>query len=413
MARQGRERSMVSGAGLRAVMPAGGGRRGRDRRIVGRRARRLAIATAVCFAAVSGGASADAASISLRVSADPAEDRAMTVTTSGVADGPSYFSVSVRPAGGAPCAATAGTDVGGDFINDGTYAAGGAYSSARTYWPEDPGRYLLCGWLQREGAAVVRTSTEVTVRSNAASLAFEVPATAVPDAPVVLTIRGATEIPRYVLATVKPAGGSGCGSAYSTDAGGSDVMDARVQGAFSEQRTETFEAGTYLLCAWVQESGGDLAPEAAAQALIAVLPPDRDGDGVPDATDRCPDQAAPGSSVGCPPRVAPAKFTAKAVRARDRRRPFRFTVKGRLTAPAGIDPAAACTGQVNVQFKRGTKTISARRRTIRKNCTWRSSVTFARRSRVGRSGRLKVMVRFLGNDVLTPRQAKTFRVRAG
>jgi len=47
-----------------------------------------------------------------------------------------------------------------------------------------------------------------------------------------------------------------------------------------------------------------------------------------------------------------------------------------------------------VQIKRGTKTISNRRRAIG---TWVSRVSFANRRRIGRAGRLKVAVRFLGN----------------
>ena len=395
------------------------GRQGYEQRArpVARAARarrvRIALATAIAITVGPSAALAEASTISLAVSADPAEDRPLTVTTSGTADASSRLYVLVRSAGGAPCATTPLADVGGTDINDGTSVAAGGYSSSRLHTPEDPQRYLLCGWITRNGTTEARTSREIAVRPNAASAAFQAPATAVPDEPVVLAIAGATEITRRLLATVKPAGGTGCGSSYATDTGGSDLAYTYVQGAYAEQRSWTFEAGTYLLCAWVQEGAGDLAPEAVASTTISVLPPDRDGDGVPDATDRCPDQPGAGSSIGCPPRVAPAAFSAKAARARDRRRPFRFKVAGRLTPPAGVTRAQACTGQVNVQFKRGSKTISARRRTVSGNCSWKSSVSFASRSRVGRRGRLRVMVRFLGNDLLTPMQAKTFRVRAG
>jgi hypothetical protein len=374
------------------------------------RAARIALAAGIAF--LVGPAAADAATLQLSVSADPAEDRAITVTASGTADGFSAVDVVIRHAGGAGCAATRGTDIGGTTTHDTTVAAG-TYSLSRTYTPEEPRRYLMCGWIARGGTVEARASREVDVRSNAATVGFAVPATAVPGEPVVITVTGATEILRSLRGTVKPAGGAGCGSSSTTDSGGSELFYRTVQGAYSESRSYTFDPGTYLLCAWIQEGSGDLAPEAAATATIAVLPPDRDGDGVADETDRCPDDPGAGSSIGCPPRVAPAGFTAAAVNRRDRRRPFRFTVRGRLTPPSGITSSGACAGQVSVQFKRGTKTISARRRNVRSDCSWRSSVTFARRSRVGRSGRLKVMVRFLGNDVLAPAQARTFRVRAG
>jgi hypothetical protein len=381
--------------------------------VFGLRKRSAACALAVGAAlALAPAAAAEAGSISLAVSADPAEDRAITVTASGTADTGAWVYALIRHAGGAPCGTTPATDVRGTETHD-TTVSSGAYSLARTYTPEDPRRYLLCGWITQGGTVQARVSREIDVRSNAASVAFAAPATAVPDTPVVITVNGATEVRRWLYATVKPAGGAGCGSATSTDTGGSEVVDVMVEGAYSEPRSRSFDPGTYLLCAWVEEGGGDLAPEAVASTTITVAPPDRDGDGVADATDRCPDVAAAGSSIGCPPRVAPAGFTAKAVRRRDRRRPYSFTVTGRLTPPTGMTASAACVGQVHVQFKRGTKTISARRRNVRPNCSWRSSVSFARRSRVGRSGRLKVTVRFLGNDVLAPAQARTFRVRAG
>lgn len=42
--------------------------------------------------------------------------------------------------------------------------------------------------------------------------------------------------------------------------------------------------------------------------------PDRDGDKVPDARDKCPDQGAPGTADGCTPAPAPAPVTAAPVR---------------------------------------------------------------------------------------------------
>jgi outer membrane protein OmpA-like peptidoglycan-associated protein len=61
-----------------------------------------------------------------------------------------------------------------------------------------------------------------------------------------------------------------------------------------------------LLAGLSVEFGGRRAPRrevAAAPAVVAVAPvppADRDGDGVPDAEDRCPDVAGPASNQGCP-----------------------------------------------------------------------------------------------------------------
>jgi hypothetical protein len=266
--------------------------------------------------------------------------------------------------------------------------------------------------VRRNGGADARASLEFSVRSNAATLTLELPATGIPGQAVLATARGTTEVERALRATYKPAGGAGCGSSYSTDSGGADLFYRNVSGAFAETIQQTFDRGAYLVCAWIQEGSDDLQPEASASATISVQPPDSDGDGVQDASDRCPTRPGSGAT-GCPARVAPRAFTARAKPVRDRRAPYRFTFSGRLTPPAGVPPADACRGSVAVQIKRGRKTISTRRRGVRKDCTWRSSVAFARRSRVGRSGRLKASVRFLGNDVLLPRGTRALHIRAG
>lgn len=142
-------------------------------------------------------------------------------------------------------------------------------------------------------------------------------------------------------------------------------------------------------------------------------PPDRDADGVPDASDRCPDRPARGSSNGCPARVQPRTLTAAARPSRDRRAPYRYAFAGRLVLPSGIAAAEGCTGRVSIQIKRGRATVSTRTRAIRPDCSWGSSVSFTSRSRLGRTGRLNVGVRFFGNDVLLPRGARTLQIRAG
>lgn len=64
-------------------------------------------------------------------------------------------------------------------------------------------------------------------------------------------------------------------------------------------------------------------------------------------------------------------------------------------------------------MKVGSRTISTRRVTLKRDCSYSSTVAFSSRSRLGRSGRLKVTVRFLGNDVLGLRTASSRTVRAG
>lgn len=114
-------------------------------------------------------------------------------------------------------------------------------------------------------------------------------------------------------------------------------------------------------------------------------------------------------------RFTPRAVTSAATPGRDRRAPYTFRSSGRVRLPTRVTPSQACgEGIVSVQVKRGTATtVSTRRVTLRRDCTYATSVTFGNRSRLGRSGRLKVTARFLGNKVLKARSARSRFVRAG
>jgi len=113
-----------------------------------------------------------------------------------------------------------------------------------------------------------------------------------------------------------------------------------------------------------------------------------------------------------PARVKVAGVTARVTPSRDRTAPYRFTVSGRILRPATIGASACKGGRVSVQWKLGTRTISTRRATLKSDCTYRVSVTFAIKRRVG-SGHLRAKVRFLGNAGFKPASARTLSARAG
>ena len=111
-----------------------------------------------------------------------------------------------------------------------------------------------------------------------------------------------------------------------------------------------------------------------------------------------PDRRAPRLLV----RVSPAT---------DRRRPYRFTLSGRLGLPAGIRPADGCHGWVTTQVKAGRSTISSRRTPVTRACTFSQPVSFGNSRRFGARKRLKVVVRFAGNRFLLPEPARVTTVR--
>ncbi|HVF77264.1 MAG TPA: hypothetical protein VNA28_03115 [Solirubrobacteraceae bacterium] len=142
-------------------------------------------------------------------------------------------------------------------------------------------------------------------------------------------------------------------------------------------------------------------------------------------------------------RGATEKVTATTTPARDRSRPYVFTTRGRIVPPAGHcafgvlptaeanclpivcppgataaqycqlpGPSAFCRGDVTIRYQKFGTTISSRVFELRPDCTYRGSVTFKSRLRT-RIGRLTVMVRFQGNQLLRPRASSTQDVRAG
>lgn len=100
-------------------------------------------------------------------------------------------------------------------------------------------------------------------------------------------------------------------------------------------------------------------------------------------------------------------FTARVSPRRDRRAPFAFRLRGVLTPPAGT----ACSGDVQVTVKAGTRTVTTRRARVGRTCAWSLRLRFANRRRLGRTGRLTLRARYLGTAALLPRSAKAITVR--
>lgn len=111
-------------------------------------------------------------------------------------------------------------------------------------------------------------------------------------------------------------------------------------------------------------------------------------------------------------RFTVAGITGAVTPARDLRAPFVFRTAGRLRLPPFVTAALGCAdGQVSIQVKAGSKTISTRRADLRRDCSFSSTVRFADRSRFTRNGRLRFTLRFTGNEVLGRSAAVARNVR--
>jgi Ca2+-binding RTX toxin-like protein len=109
-------------------------------------------------------------------------------------------------------------------------------------------------------------------------------------------------------------------------------------------------------------------------------------------------------------RFTPGKVSAKTSPTKDSRAPFTFKTTGKLTLPSGVTKTTGCKGTVTVTFKAGSKTISSRKATLTKSCSYSSKVTFSLPARL-HPKTLKITVRYGGNAVLTAKSAKAYTVK--
>lgn len=110
-------------------------------------------------------------------------------------------------------------------------------------------------------------------------------------------------------------------------------------------------------------------------------------------------------------RLTPRSLSLKVTPKRDASLPYDFRSTGTLRRPSGVSRASGCSGRVTVTVKAGKKTISRRTTALRANCTYRTSVRFRDRKRIGTQSALRFQARFQGNKALRAKQSKV--VRAG
>jgi hypothetical protein len=251
--------------------------------------------------------------------------------------------------------------------------------------------------------------------------------------------------------------GEASSDVYERAAGATTLLSDRVQPGADEAKSATFNGasadGTRVFFSTTEAllaTDGDGARDVYVARFVP--PPDGDGDGVPDSSDGCPAVAA-STADGCPAPAGPTgptgptgpseptgptgpsqptgptgpagpagpagplrakpaiAFSAKP--ARDRRKPFRYVLKGRLKLPAGTarsacKPDARVTLRVTRQPK--SKLVATKRTVLSNTCSFRFRLSFAKRPG---NGRMKATVAYAGNDLLTAVKSKARTLRAG
>jgi hypothetical protein len=108
--------------------------------------------------------------------------------------------------------------------------------------------------------------------AQADSISLSVAPDRLEEVPFMVTATGSGAEDHNVYATIKPAGPTGCGATYGTDADGDDVLySTDAEGAYTASGTADVETpGPYLICAWVQEYSSDPVALAATSMMVDV-----------------------------------------------------------------------------------------------------------------------------------------------
>lgn len=238
----------------------------------------LALLLAVTGCALAAVTASAAESISISYGSDPTEEVPVAISTTwNSASSSAEAFITVKPSGGQGCAPSyAADDPNSSDVVSG-YGASGTASANRTF--DDPGAFILCGYLQNNSSDTTPRATTgpvtVTVRSAHASIAITAPARVDPGTSFAISVPVTAELRREVFVTVKPAGGRACEATYALDdPNSSDVLSDSAQGTQTLSATWTAGSsnGTYLLCAYVQENSSDPSPEATGSTQFRVGP---------------------------------------------------------------------------------------------------------------------------------------------
>ena len=237
------------------------------------------IGALACFALFASTAQAED-TIGVTFGADPTEEVPVPITVAWSAASSSIrVHVTVKPAGGLGCAPNYAAD--DPNSRDVIYNAGGTATGSRSDNEvfSEPGAFTVCGYLQNSTNDTVLKATgpvALTVRSANAGVALAVPARVDPGQTFAVTANVTAELQRRLFVTLKPAGGRGCEPNYAADdpISSDQIYGRTVQGTVSESENVTASQtnGNYLLCAYIQESSSDTAPEAVSSAVFAVGP---------------------------------------------------------------------------------------------------------------------------------------------
>jgi hypothetical protein len=231
---------------------------------------------AICLWLLLGGVSVAADRAEVRVTrtdgaSDAISGAPQILTVSGESSVPAHIYVKYRAAGAAPCTSNSASDPGAAMnafygaVVEGTFAV----QEILTF--DTPKAVLFCVWISEDAAtASVPFAQIVDFRAPVGQLVVTVPSRRPqPERPVVIQVKGSSEVPAYVYATVRQDDGSTCVDGFMGQTDENIAEDIRVYGAFSLRLiTVPAKAGEHMVCAWLVRSATVLAPFTGPVAVV-------------------------------------------------------------------------------------------------------------------------------------------------
>jgi hypothetical protein len=112
--------------------------------------------------------------------------------------------------------------------------------------------------------------------------------------------------------------------------------------------------------------------------------------------------------------VTVRRFAAKSMTlslrpSRDRKAPYTFGLRGKITRPDPVSPSQGCSGTVTFSVKKGTRVIQTKRVSLTRTCEYRTTFSFRKRT----ARRLRFQAKFGGNEVLSTASSRTRTARLG
>ncbi len=243
------------------------------------------ITAAICLSAET--APARAATATVVTSADPTEDKPVTVTVSGQAEANRKLWVVAFHNINETCgyqnaysllySSSSGTNV---ILSQSL--ATGSYEVSADFVPPEPGGYVLCAFVAQDLNAipVVKTRQGFQVRKPKVTATVTISADPTEEKPVMVTVKGQSEVNRGLWVVASPLGSAGCSGNTPYDlmygSSGSKTLLNNVPILAGEyEKTAAFtppDTGSYRVCAFVAEGSQGEANVKASREFSARAP---------------------------------------------------------------------------------------------------------------------------------------------